>query len=102
MLSHDQLKKKMLSDPAVKLTYDELADEFFLVEALVKARLRAGLSQAEVARRMGTKSPAVSRIESANVKHSPSFRTLKKYAAAVGCRLEIKLKLKLKPKPSSC
>lgn len=92
MLSHEQLRKKMLSDPAVKREYDALADEFVLVEELVKARLRAGLTQAEVAQRMGTKAPAISRIESADTKHSPSFHTLKKYAAAVGCKLELRLK----------
>ncbi len=82
----------MLRDPAVKREYERLADEFWLVEELVKARLRAGLSQAEVAKRMGTKAPAISRIESADPRHPPSFRALKKYAAAVGCKLEFKLK----------
>jgi transcriptional regulator with XRE-family HTH domain len=92
MLSHEQLRAKLLSNTAVKKEYDRLADEFLVVEELIKARLRAGLSQAEVAKRMGTKPPAVSRIESSDVKHSPSVHTLKKYAAAVGCRLEVKLK----------
>jgi transcriptional regulator with XRE-family HTH domain len=51
------------------------------------------MSQAEVAERMGTKPPAVARLESSLIsgKHSPSIATLKKYAKAVGCRLEIKL-----------
>jgi ribosome-binding protein aMBF1 (putative translation factor) len=92
MLSHKQMKAQMLSEPAVKREYDRLAEEFVLVEELVQARLRSGLSQAEVAKRMGTKSPAISRIESADMKHSPSLRTLRKYAAAVGCRLEFRLK----------
>ena len=82
----------MLSNPTVKQEYDRLAEEFSLIEELVKARLSAGLSQAEVARRMGTKAPAISRIESADSSHSPSLRTLRKYAAAIGCDLEVKLK----------
>jgi ribosome-binding protein aMBF1 (putative translation factor) len=92
MLTHDQLKAKMLSNKSVRNEYDRLADEFSIVEELVKARLSAGLSQAEVADRMGTKAPAISRIESSDAKHSPSLRTLQKYAAAVGCELEIRLK----------
>ncbi len=92
MLTHDQLKAKMLSNKSVRNEYDRLADEFSIVEELVKARLSAGLSQAEVADRMGTKAPAISRIESSVAKHSPSLRTLQKYAAAVGCELEIRLK----------
>jgi ribosome-binding protein aMBF1 (putative translation factor) len=92
MLTHDQLKAKMLSNKSIRNEYDRLADEFSIVEELVKARLSAGLSQAEVADRMGTKAPAISRIESSDAKHSPSLRTLQKYAAAVGCELEIRLK----------
>ncbi len=92
MLTHDQLKAKMLSNKSVRNEYDRLADEFSIVEELVKARLSAGLSQAEVADRMGTKAPAISRIESPDAKHSPSLRTIQKYAAAVGCELEIRLK----------
>lgn len=92
MLTHNQLKAKMLSNKSVRNEFDRLADEFSIVEELVKARLSAGLSQAVVADRMGTKAPAISRIESSDAKHSPSLRTLQKYAAAVGCELEIRLK----------
>ena len=92
MLTHDQLKAKMLTNRNVRDEYNRLADEFSIVEELIKARLNAGLSQAEVANRMGTKAPAISRIESSDAKHSPSLRTLQKYAAAVGCELEIRLK----------
>ena len=55
---------------------------------------KAGLSQAEVARRMGTKVPAISRLESGGgiKKHSPSIGTLRRYAKAVGCHLEVRLK----------
>lgn len=81
----------MLSKASVKRAYDELAEEFSIIEKLVRARLEAGLSQAEVAERMGTQPPAISRIESPDSKHSPSLRTLQKYAAAVGCELDIRI-----------
>src|SRR5215831_8851070 len=93
MLTHDQLVKKMLKDPSVKAAYDAQAEEFALLDELLRARRRAGLTQAEVAKRMGTKTPAVARLEGGggNQRHSPSIETLRKYAEAVGCRLEVRL-----------
>jgi len=66
--------------------------EFALFDELLKARKEAGLTQAEVALRMGTKTSAVARLEAGggNNKHSPSIATLQKYAEAVGCHLEIR------------
>ena len=93
MLTHDELRKKMLGNPEVKAEYDALQEEFSLFDELLEARMKAGLTQAEVAQRMGTKTPAVARLEAGggNNKHSPSVSTLRKYAEAVGCHLEIKL-----------
>jgi len=67
--------------------------EFTLLRELLQVRQKAGLSQAEIAERMGTKAPAVTRLETSltSGKHSPSISTLKKYAQALGCHLEIKL-----------
>src|SRR5213080_207528 len=93
MLTHEQLVKKMLKNPAVRAEYDAQEEEFALLDELLQARRRAGLTQAEVAARMGTKTPAVARLESGggSRRHSPSGATLRKYARAVGCRLEIRL-----------
>lgn len=93
MLTHEKLARKMLKNPAVKAEYDALAPEFALLDELLKARAEAGLTQAEVAERMGTQAPAVARLEASLVsgKHSPSLATLRKYAAAVGKRLKIQL-----------
>lgn len=90
-MTHKQLKEKALRNPTVRAEYDALEPEFNLLRSMVKARQRAGISQTEVARRMGTKPPAITRLESFNSHHSPSLRTLTRYAQAVGCRLEIKL-----------
>ena len=92
-MSHNQLIEKALKNKAVKKEYDALKPEFNLLREMLKARTNAGLSQAEVAERMGTKSPAITRLESSltSGRHSPSIATLKKYADAVGCHLEIKL-----------
>ena len=92
-MDHKKFKAKALANPEVKAAYDELAPEFALLRQLLKARQTAGLSQAEVAQRMGTQAPAVTRLESSlgNGKHSPSLATLHKYANAVGCKLQVKL-----------
>jgi len=92
MLTHDKFIKKMLKDPTVKKEYDTLEGEFSLLKEMLRARKKAGLTQAEIASLMGTKTPAIARIESGGgkKKHSPSLATLRKYAEAVGCRLQVK------------
>src|SRR5437764_10293240 len=94
MMTHKALVSKMLKQPEVKAEYDAQAEEFALLDELLKARRQAGLTQAEVAARMGTKTPAVARLEAGggSRRHSPSVATLRKYAQAVGCRLEIRLR----------
>ena len=73
MLTHAELKAKALENPAVKAEYDRLnREEFAILDQMLAARRAAGLSQAQVAERMGTKAPAVTRLESAlaSGKHS--------------------------------
>lgn len=70
--------------------YESLELEYQLVSQLLKARSRAGLTQDAVAERMGTTKSAISRLESAG-KHAASLATLKRYASAVGCDLQVKL-----------
>jgi len=69
--------------------YDHLEEEYTLVREMLSARSKSGFTQEAVAKLMGTTKSAVSRLESAG-KHAPSLTTLKKYAHAVGCHLEIK------------
>jgi transcriptional regulator with XRE-family HTH domain len=90
---HDEMIATWKEDPTFRKEYDALAEEFALFDALVSARQQAGLTQMEVAERMGTKTPAVARLEAGGGRqhHAPSLATLRKYAAAVGCRLEVKL-----------
>jgi transcriptional regulator with XRE-family HTH domain len=92
-MTHDELKQTALKKLEVQAAYEALGPEFALLRQMVQARQDAGLSQAQVATRMGTKPPAVARLESSlsSGKHSPSLATLRKYAEAVGCHLEIRL-----------
>ncbi len=90
MRTHDQLVKKLMRRPAVRAEVERLErDESALLDALLKARQEAGLTQAQVADRMGTQAPAVARLERALAtgKHSPSVATLRKYVKACGRRL---------------
>ena len=90
-MTHSELKEKALKN--VKAEYEALEPEFKLLREMLIARQKAGLSQAEIAERMGTKAPAVTRLESSlsSGKHSPSIATIKKYAGALDCHLEIKI-----------
>jgi DNA-binding XRE family transcriptional regulator len=87
---HKTFLKKALKRGEFKKAYDALDEEYTLVHQMLEARSRSGLTQEAVAELMGTTKSAVSRLESIG-KHSPSLTTLKKYAKAVGCSLEIKL-----------
>jgi len=84
-----ELKKKWMSDPQFRKRYSEADEEFRIIEALVRARTDAKLSQAELARRMGTTQSAVARMEGGSI--SPSLTTLRRYAAATGARLQLEL-----------
>jgi transcriptional regulator with XRE-family HTH domain len=88
------LRSRALSDPEVRTEYERLnREEFALLDQMLAARHAAGLSQAQVAERMGTKAPAVTRLERAlaSGQHSPSIDTLRKYAAACGKKLVISI-----------
>ena len=67
--------------------YARADDEFKLIEALVRARTATKLTQAELARRLGTTQSAIARLEGGRV--SPSFATLRRYAEPTGTRLTV-------------
>ncbi len=91
MLTHKELKARALERAEVQMKYDQLGDEFRFLDEFLKARAAAGVTQAEVAERIGTTQSAIARLESGRGKHSPSIATLEKYAHALGCRLELRL-----------
>lgn len=87
---HDAFLEKALQRKGFAGAYTALADEYRLARELLAARMRAGLTQEQVAESMGTTKSAVSRLESAG-RHSPSVSTLKRYARAVGCEVDLRL-----------
>ncbi len=83
------IKRKMLADREVRAAYEALAGEFDLARELIAARARAGLTQAQVAERMGTTQSVVARLESGA--QMPSVKTLLKFAKATRSRPIIRL-----------
>ena len=94
MRTHDQVVSKLLSRPGVRKEVQRIEhEEGELLDKLLKARHEAGLTQAQVAERMGTHPPSVARLERslATGKHSPSLATLRKYAHACGRELVLQI-----------
>tara|TARA_R110002050_G_scaffold236767_3_gene372647 strand:+ start:515 stop:790 length:276 start_codon:yes stop_codon:yes gene_type:complete len=89
-MSLSKLKKKAFQKPEVKEAYNDLGTEFELISSLITMREQSGLTQDEVAEKMGTKSPNVSRLESG--RSNPSLKTLVSYAHACGFKLNLAFK----------
>ena len=84
-------KARALARPDVRREYEGLKEEFEILDEILKARAEAGVTQAELAARIGTTQSAIARLETAMGKHSPSIGTLKRYASALGYRLQVRL-----------
>ena len=87
---HKAFLRKAKKRRGFQAAYDALAVEYAIASQMLAARSRAGLTQVAVATRMGTSKSTVSRLESAG-KHAPSLSSIKRYAEAVGCKIEIRL-----------
>lgn len=94
MQTHDQLIEKLMQRPGVQAEVLRIErEEGVFLDALLKARQEAGLTQSQLAARMGTQAPAVARLERALAtgKHSPSIATLRKYIKACGKSLVLQI-----------
>ena len=87
---HDAFLKKARKRRGFQAAYQALSVEYAVASEMLAARARAGLTQEAVAARMGTTKSTISRLESAG-KHAPSLTSLKKYAEAVGCKIQFML-----------
>jgi transcriptional regulator with XRE-family HTH domain len=81
------LHEKWLDEPEYREEYERLGPEFELARGLIEARAFAGLTQAELALRMGTTQSVITRLESGRVQ--PTTATLQRLARATGTRLKI-------------
>lgn len=85
----EKLKARLLQNPKVRAEYEALAPEFEISAELIKARRRAGLSQAQLATRMGTSQSTIARLESGQT--LPSTKTLLRFAEATGSKIHLRL-----------
>ena len=82
-----ELKKQLMKNPEVRREYEKVDVEYTLIEEMIRARMKAHLSQAELAIKIGTTQSAIARLESGRV--SPSLTTLRRYAEATGRQLKV-------------
>jgi predicted transcriptional regulator len=87
--SLDEKHREMMRDPEYSKAYEEHMPEFSIARELIRARTRSGLTQKEVAQRMGTTQSVIARMESGTP--LPSLRSLQKYAQATGSKVKISL-----------
>lgn len=87
-MDFDIYLKKVLKDPKIKAEYDKLEPQFAPIEAILEARVKKGITQAQLASKVGTKQSAIARLESGNA--NPSIDFLQKLAEALGKKLVIR------------
>lgn len=87
MTKFSDLKNKWMQDPAFRAEYEALEDEFRLADVLIRARVAADMTQADVAKAMHTSQSYIARLEGGSV--IPSFKALQRFAKATGTRLRI-------------
>ena len=90
--NYKQFKKKLLKDQEIKRAYEKLGPEFALIKMIIRKRIEKGLTQKELARKIGTRQSAVSRLESGT--YNPTISFLEKVAEALDARLRISLSKK--------
>lgn len=87
MKSYKILKKELLTDKAVKKTYEELGPEFVIIQMLIEKRLKKGMTQGQLAQMIGTKQASISRFESGT--YNPTVGFLYKVADALDAKLKV-------------
>lgn len=81
--------EESLRDPEFKKEYDALEPKYALISAMLDARGKKGMTQAEIARRAGTTQSAIARFESG--RSNPTLEFASRLSRALGAKLEIRL-----------
>ena len=89
MRNYRDLKKKLLKDKETREAYKKLGPEFALIEMVIEKRLNQGLTQKQLAQKIGTKQPVISRLESGT--YNPSIKFLERVALALNAELKISI-----------
>lgn len=87
MKNYKKLKTNILKDKEVKQTYDELGPEFALVEMLIDKRIKQGLTQEQLAKKIGSKQPVISRLEQGT--YNPTIKFLNRVATALNAKVRV-------------
>ena len=87
--THQEIHREWMKDPEYRRAYEELEPEFQIARALIDARVKKKMTQAEIARKAGTKQPVISRLEGAQ--GSPSLSLIKRIAEVLDVRLVFRL-----------
>lgn len=83
------VKKELLKDKEVAREYERLKPHYALISQLIGARIKKGLTQEQLAKKMGTKQSAIARVEGGN--SNPSIAFLEKLTQALGSKLIIQV-----------
>lgn len=87
MSKWEDLEKELLSDPATKKEFDRLAPRYAVISELIAARIKHKMTQADVAKKVGTKQSSIARLESGNI--NPSLEFLQKVAQVMGLSVHL-------------
>lgn len=87
MESYKKLRAQLLKNKEFRKAYDALGPEFELIRMLIKKRLQKGLTQAALARKLGTRQSAIARLESGT--SNPTVGSLRKVAHALDARIKV-------------
>ncbi len=90
MKSYQQIKQKLLKRKDIRGAYDALEPEFSLIEMIIERRLKRGLTQSQLAQKIGTKQTAIARLESGT--YNPTIKFLNKVAKALGAKLSFSIR----------
>ena len=89
-MNHEDVKAKLLQNPELKKEYDDLQVIYDIKREIIRLRLSQGLSQKDLAQKVGTRQSAISRLESGE--YNPSVEFLSKVAHALGKNISISFK----------
>lgn len=89
MKTYKDLKRKLLKNKEIKKTYDKLGPEFDVIRMIIKKRTQRGFTQQQLAKRIGTRQPVISRLEQGT--YNPSIKFLRRVAEALDAKLQISI-----------
>lgn len=88
-ISFEEMKSDMLKDEEFKIEYEKLKPRYEAIEQIIRARKEQNITQAELAKRVGTQKSNISRLESGN--YNPSLDFLVKIAESLGKKISVTL-----------